>query len=102
MLHVIASIYILDGKLPEVLEIYETFAPQVRQAAGCRQYQPAIDVENDIATQTLDGNIVTVIEQWESLADFKAYLIAPHVVAFRDKIKGLVAKVTIKVLTAAL
>ncbi len=102
MIHVIASIFIKDKKMADVLKIYETFAPQVNQEEGCLLYLPTIDCKTDIATQVQAGNIVTVIEKWESMAAFKKHLAAPHVVEFRENIKEIVEKVSIKVLKSAL
>ena len=102
MIHVIASIFIKEAKVPNVLKIYETFAPKVNQEEGCLLYLPTIDCKTDIATQLQADNIVTVIDKWESMAAFKKHLSAPHVVEFRENIKESVEKVSIKVLKNAL
>ena len=102
MIHVIASIYIKDGRMPDVLKIYKGFTSKVNQEEGCLQYLPTLDHQTDIATQVQESNVVTVIETWEDMAVFKAHLNAPHVIQFREDIKGIVEKVSIKVLTDAL
>jgi len=102
MIHVIASIQVKDGRLPEVLKIYETFAPEVHKEKGCRLYLPTLDYQTDIQTQQRESNCVTVIEKWESLAAFQDHLNAPHVVAFREEIKGIVENVSVKILKPAI
>ncbi len=98
MIHVIASIYVKEGKMPEIQKIYEFFVPKVNNEDGCIMYLPTIDHQTDIPTQSKDVNMVTVIEKWESMQAFNSHLSASHVVEFRAQIKGIVEKVTIKVL----
>lgn len=102
MIHVIASVFVKAHKMPEVLNIYKGFAPEVNKEKGCREYLPTVDLETDIGTQAMAENVITVVERWESLGAFHAHLNAPHVVAFREAIEGIVEKVSIKVLTNAL
>lgn len=98
MIHVIASISIKEGRLEDIKKIYEFFAPKVEIEKGCRMYCPTFDYSTDIQTQVKDNNVITVIEKWESIEDFKAHLSAPHVLQFREDIKGIVENVSIKVL----
>ena len=101
MIHVLASIVIEEGKMPDVLKIYENFVPLVTGETGCLMYQPTLDVDTPIPTQVKDDNLVTVIEKWESMEAFNAHLNAPHVIQFRKEIKGIVKNISIKVLTEA-
>ena len=101
MIQVVASIFIEEGQMPAALEIYEGFVPKVNAEAGCLQYMPTIDLETDVGTQVREANVITVIERWENMAAFKAHLTAPHVVAYRRAVKGIVSKVSIKVLQEA-
>jgi quinol monooxygenase YgiN len=48
--------------------------------------------------QELNINGVTIIEKWDSLEDLKAHLSAPHMLAYREKTKHLVDKMSVKVL----
>ncbi len=102
MIHVIASIFVKENKMGQVLGIYERFAPKVNMEEGCLMYLPVLDYPTDIATQVKDKNILTVIEKWETMDAFRAHLNAPHVIRFREDIKGVVEKVLIKVLKQAL
>ena len=98
MIHVIASIFIKEGKLAEITKIYESFVPKVLAEEGCIMYCPTADFETEIPTQLKEKNIVTVIEKWEDLEAFHAHLNAPHSCEFREDIKDIVEKVSIKVL----
>ena len=51
--------------------------------------------------QNLEPDVVTVIEKWNTLEDLKAHLVAPHMLAFRERVKGMVEDVTLKVLESA-
>lgn len=97
MLHVIASITIKEGAIEDIKRIYASFTPKVEQEEGCIMYRPTVDYLTDIHTQVLDNCTITVIEKWESEAAFKAHLNAPHVLQFREDIKGIVENVSIKV-----
>jgi len=98
MVHIIASIYIKEGKLSDVMKIYESFVPKVLAETGCIMYCPTADLETEIPTQLKEKNIVTVIEKWEDLEAFHAHLSAQHSCEFREDIKDIVEKVSIKVL----
>lgn len=98
MVHVIASIRLKSGKRSEFLEIFKAYLPQVREEKGCIEYLPAIDVESGLPPQVLDENMVTIIEKWESLEALRNHLNAPHMVAYKEKVKDLVEEVVLKVL----
>ena len=102
MIHVIASIEIDTGQIPAALEIYKGFVPQVLAEEGCIEYRPTVDIDAHVGTQVRDADVITVIEKWDSMAAFKAHLNAPHVLAYREATKGIVASVSIKVLVDAL
>ena len=44
---------------------------------------------------------VTIIEKWGSLEDLQTHLTAPHMLAYKEKVKDLVDKVSLKVLMEA-
>ena len=45
--------------------------------------------------------MVTVIEKWEDLDALKNHLGAPHMLDYRDQVKEIVLKLTVKVLKEA-
>jgi quinol monooxygenase YgiN len=101
MIHVLASIRIKDGERPAFLEIFKANIPAVLKEKGCIAYSPAIDAPTGLPAQELDASVVTIIEKWNSLDDLKAHLSAPHMLSYREKVKGLVDRVSLKVLTEA-
>jgi quinol monooxygenase YgiN len=101
MINVLAAISVKPGKRDEFLEIFKANVPAVLAEDGCHGYVPAVDVETGLDPQVLDENVVTIIEQWESLDALRAHLAAPHMATYREKVKDLVAGVSLKVLTEA-
>lgn len=65
------------------------------------EYAPTVDIDANIPPQILEENVVTIIEKWESLEALTAHLSAPHMLSYREKIKGIVEDVSIKVLQEA-
>ena len=98
MINVIATIQIKEGLLSEFVEIFKSNIPKVLEEKGCIEYVPTIDVPTGLPPQELNINGVTIIEKWDSLEDLKAHLTAPHMLAYREKTKHLVDKMSVKVL----
>ena len=102
MIHVIAAIETADGRRDDFLAVFRELVPKVLAEEGCVQYGPTIDVETGINSQPpVRENVVTVVEQWESLDALEAHLIAPHMNEFRGQIKPLVTGMTLHVLEDA-
>ena len=98
MINVIASIHIKEGRLSEFIEIFKANIPKVLEEKGCTEYVPTIDVPTGLPPQELNNNVVTIIERWDSLEDLQAHLSAPHMLAYKENVKNLVDKVSLKVL----
>lgn len=94
MINVIASIRVKTGSLLEFLKIFQANMPKVREEKGCIEYFPAVDIDAKLPQQILDENIVTIIEKWESLE-------APHMLAYREKVKNIVIGQSLKILREA-
>ncbi|MCZ7648552.1 MAG: antibiotic biosynthesis monooxygenase [Planctomycetota bacterium] len=102
MVHVVAAISVAPGRRAEFVEHFKALVPAVHAEQGCIEYGPTIDVQTGIDRQIpLRPDVVTVVEKWESLDALKAHLGAPHMLAFRDKVKGLVLKVELQILQPA-
>jgi quinol monooxygenase YgiN len=101
MINVIASIRVKVGRLSEFLEIFKSNVPNVREERGCIEYFPAVDIDAELPPQSLDENVVTIIEKWESLEAFHDHLKAPHMLAYKEKVKDIVEDVSLKVLEEA-
>jgi quinol monooxygenase YgiN len=101
MINVIASIHIKEGRLSEFIDIFKTNVPKVLEEKGCIEYMPTIDVPTGLPPQELNNNIVTIIEKWDSIEDLQAHMTAPHMLVYKEKVKDLVDKVSLKVLMEA-
>lgn len=102
MIHVIATIELHDGQRDALLAEFHTIVPQVLAEPGCIEYGPTIDLATDIAAQhPVRENVVTVVEKWASVEDLKRHLVAPHMQEYRLRVKDLVARFTLVILTPA-
>lgn len=101
MINVIASVQIKEGQLSEFIEIFKKNIPNVLEEKGCIEYIPTIDLPAGLPPQELNNNLVTIIEKWDCLEDLLAHLTSSHMLAYREKTKDLVAKLSIKVLKEA-
>src|SRR6478672_8863134 len=102
MIHVIASIQTAAGRRDDVLKAFHALRPEVLAEAGCIEYGTAVDLDGVVDGQpAARADLVTVVEKWEHPAALRAHLAAPHMVAFREKVKDIVTGVEIRVLAPA-
>lgn len=101
MITVLASIYVKVGERDKFLDIFKANVPSVCAENGCISYVPMVDVGSGLAPQELDENIVTIVEQWESVEALKDHLAAPHMLKYKNNVKNIVENVTLKVLENA-
>ena len=102
MIHVIATIELAPGTRDAFLTEFRKLIPDVKAEAGCIAYGPAIDAETDIPTQARIGaDKVVIVEQWESIAALKAHAVAPHMQAYRVRVKEFVKGMELRVLSPA-
>lgn len=101
MIHVIASIRVKAGWVSEFLEIFKSNVPNVKEERGCIEYFSALDIDAELSSQSLDENVVTIIEKWESLEALRDHLVSPHMLAYREKVKDMVEDTSLKVLKEA-
>jgi len=101
VINVIASIHIKENKKQEFIEIFKSNIQKVLNEKGCVEYVPTIDFPTNLPPQEVNENVVTIIEKWSSFEDLEAHLIAPHMIAYKDRVKDLIEKVSLKILTAA-
>lgn len=100
MIHVIATIDLVPGTRSAFLAEFAKLIPDVHAEAGCIEYGPAIDADTDIGAQVRIGDDkVIIIERWESLAHLKAHSVAPHMQAYRPRVKDYVKSTTLQVLS---
>ena len=102
MIHVVATIEVHPGKRAEFLAIFKENVPNVLQEDGCMAYEPAVDVNAGLDAQpALRDNAVVVVEQWATLECLHAHLKAPHMAAYRERVKDLVKDVELRILKSA-
>jgi quinol monooxygenase YgiN len=102
MIHVIATVELAPGTREKFLAEFRKLIPDVRAEAGCIEYGPAIDAVTDIPIQFKVGaDRVVIIEKWESVAALKAHGVAPHMQAYRAKVKDFVKGMELRVLSPA-
>ena len=99
MIHVIAIITTKPHQRGKVLELFKANLPAVRAEAGCIEYGPVIDVDG--ADPAFGPDTFVVVEKWDSMDALKAHAVAPHMTAYAEKTKDLIAKRAVHVLTPA-
>ena len=99
MIHVIAIITAHPGKRTQLLELFQAVVPVVREEQGCIEYGVVVDVAN--ASPAFGTDTYVVVEKWESLEALKAHSVAPHMQAFGEAARNLIAKRAVHVLEPA-
>jgi len=99
MINVIASIHIKEHKTQEFIEIFKANIQNVLKEKGCLEYVLTVDFLTDLPPQELNEHVVTVIEKWTCIEDLYSHLAAPHMLAYKEKVKNLVVKISLKILT---
>ncbi len=102
MVHVLAFITAKPGKREAVLDLFRANMPAVHAEAGCIEYRPTIDATGFGGFQTeLGPDTFVVVERWDSADALKAHAAAPHMKAYGDKTRDLLASRVIHVLSDA-
>lgn len=99
MIHVIAIITAKPGQREAVLAEFRANMPAVLAEEGCIEYGPAIDAPNSPASFGTDSFVV--VEKWASPEALKAHAKSPHMLAYGERTKEMVASRVIHVLTPA-
>jgi quinol monooxygenase YgiN len=102
MIHVIAIIHSKPGHRSSVLQAFRANVPNVLSEHGCIEYGASIDAEPALGAQTAFGpDTFVVIEKWESVEALQAHFKAPHMAAYAEKVRDLVASRVIHVMDPA-
>ena len=102
MIHVVAVITAKPGKREEILKHFRANMPAVHAEKGCIEYGPAIDADPALSFQAKYGpDTFLAIEKWESMDALKAHAAAPHMKAYGEKVKELVAGRAVHILSPA-
>jgi len=99
MIHVLAIITTKPQQRGKVLEIFNANVPAVLAEAGCIEYGPVVDVEG--TDPAFGPDTFVVVEKWESMAALKAHSVAPHMKAYGEQTRDMVAKRAVHVLKPA-
>lgn len=99
--HVIAVITAKPGKRDEVLANFNANVPAVHAEDGCIEYGAAIDCAEAGFATPYGPDTFVVIEKWASLDHLKAHGAAPHMKAYAEKNKDLLADRVIHVMSDA-
>ena len=98
MIHVLAMIDLKEGTREQFLQEFHGIVTEVRAEVGCIEYGPTIDVDTgNEKIQAPRENAVTIVEKWESLDALSAHLVAPHMLACRERVKDIVNGSTVYV-----
>lgn len=99
MIHVLAYVTAKPGQREAVLREFRAILPTVHAEKGCIEYAPVIDTGGlGNAPVKLGGDTFAVVEKWATEADLNAHAAAPHMTAYRAKVKELIAKQVLHVL----
>jgi quinol monooxygenase YgiN len=99
MIHVIATVELQPGTREKYLREFALVKPQVAAEHGCIEYDAAVDLESGHPRQLPprpDGAVI--VEKWTSLEALNAHLVAPHMLAYRERVKDYVKGVSLQVL----
>ena len=99
MIHVLAIITAKPGQRGTLLQAFKAIIPTVQAEAGCIEYGPVVDVGG--ADPAFGPDTFVVVEKWESMVALEAHALAPHMKAYGEKTRELVAKRAVHVLTDA-
>ncbi len=101
MIHVVAVITAKPGQREKILEAARDNLAAVRAEKGCIEYGPVVDAEFGAFQTPLGPDTFMVIEKWQDADALKAHAAAPHMAAFGAKVKDMIAKRAVHVLTVA-
>ena len=102
MIRVVAVITTNPARREEVLAAFRANVPNVRAEKGCIEYAGHIDAANVGPFHTDYGPefFRSFSNPWESPDALRAHVTAPHMKAYSEKTKDLIAKRTIDVLSS--
>jgi quinol monooxygenase YgiN len=99
MVHVLATVELHSGVRSRFLGEFQQIVPTVLAEDGCLEYGAAVDVPTSLAAQVpLRDHVVVIVEKWRDLPALEAHLVAPHMTAYRVRVKELVVRTTLQVL----
>lgn len=98
MIHILAVVTAQPGRLGEVLTIVRANTVAVRGEPGCVEYTPLVDLDDSAAK--LGPDTFVVVEKWADGAALAQHRKAPHMMAYIERTKELIADRRIYLLTS--
>lgn len=98
MICVVARFVAAEAARKDLASAFAEIRPTVLREKGCKAYEIMLDVQTEIKRQApLEPDVVTLLEQWESLEDLYVHSAAPHMAAFREKNGHLIRSVDLRI-----
>lgn len=102
IVNVLAIITAKPGKRSEVLTNFDSNVPAVHAEDGCIEYGAVVDCADAASFAAAYGpDTFVVIEKWASLDHLKAHAAAPHMKAYAEKNKDLLADRKVHIMSPA-
>lgn len=102
MIYVIATIDLRAGTRDTFLREFAKLVPDVRAERGCLEYGGGVDHATRIDGQVpVRENVVIVVEKWENASALAAHLVAPHMEAYRKRVRDCIIDVKLQILDPA-
>ena len=102
MIHVLATIDLRPQTRDRFLEEFRGIVPEVLAEAGCIEYGAAVDLQTELPAQPpARADVTVIVEKWSDLDALRAHLVAPHMLAYRERVKPYVVRSTLQVLEPA-
>ena len=101
MIYGVVSIRVKPGKRGDFVQLFSANATKVRQEKGCSRYMLTVDIDSGTPIQFMDKDVVTLLEEWESMEDVRNHLATPHMGAYFEKEKEFVDEVVVRMLSEA-
>lgn len=99
MLHVIATVSLVEGGLDAWSRAFGEVRPAVLAEDGCEAYEATVEQPGVLGAQSpLPPDTVVIVERWRDAAALQAHSTAPHMTVYRAAVKPLVKGVAIHVL----
>lgn len=98
MIHIVVTMIVKAGRLPDFLAECEKLRPLVLAEQGCIEYVYTRDIASPLGIQeTINSNRITLVEKWESLAALQVHTEQAHMKEFGPRIQAMRESVTARV-----
>jgi quinol monooxygenase YgiN len=102
MLHLLAVITAKPGQRAALLAAFQANVPNVLAEAGCLEYAATVDADGFSDVQApLGPDSFIVVEKWSGPDALRAHMAAPHMAAYGEKTKDMLAQRLLHILSPA-